>query len=70
MKRFFNPPRIQPIPAGLYHRQSAQQDQPPYRLHLRLHPDGSGVLVVNASTVMHLNPTAAEYAFHFIKGRK
>jgi hypothetical protein len=26
------------------------------------------VLVVNASTVMHLNPTAAEYAYHFIKG--
>lgn len=68
MKQFFNPPRIQPLPAGLYHRQSNPQDQPPYRLHLRLHPDGSGVLVVNASTVMHLNPTAAEYAFHFIKG--
>jgi len=68
MKRFFDPPRIQPIPPGLYHRQSAPQDQPPYRLHLRLQTDGSGVLVVNASTVMHLNPTAAEYAFHFIKG--
>jgi hypothetical protein len=68
MKRFFNPPRIQPIPVGLYHRQSAPQDQPPYRLHLRVQPDGSGVLVVNASTVMHLNPTAAEYAFHFIQG--
>jgi hypothetical protein len=68
MKRFFDPPQIQPIPAGLYHRQSAPQEQPPYRLHLRLHPNGSGVLVVNASTVMHLNPTAAEYAFHFIKG--
>jgi hypothetical protein len=25
-----------------------------------------GVLIVNASTVMHLNETAAEYAFHFI----
>ena len=68
MKQFFNPPRIQPLPAGLYHRQSTPHDQPPYRLHLRLHPDGSGLLVVNASTVMHLNPTAAEYAFHFIKG--
>lgn len=68
MKRLFDPPRIQPIPAGLYHRQSAPQDQPPYRLHLRMQPDGSGVLIVNASTVMHLNPTAAEYAFHFIKG--
>ena len=68
MKRLFNPTRIQPIPAGVYHRQSAPSDQPPYRIHLRLQPDGSGILVVNAATVMHLNPTAAEYAYHFIKG--
>jgi len=68
MKRFFNFTKVQPIPAGVYHRQSAPQDQPPWRMHLRLQPDGSGVLVVNAAIVMHLNPTAAEYAYHFIKG--
>ncbi|MDO9303103.1 MAG: radical SAM protein, partial [Anaerolineales bacterium] len=28
----------------------------------------SGLLILNASTVLQLNPTAAEYAFHFIKG--
>ncbi len=60
--------RVQPIPAGVYQKQSAPQDQPPYRIHLRLQPNGSGVLVVNAATVLHLNPTAAEYAYHFIKG--
>src|SRR5512142_2474644 len=60
--------KVQPIPAGVYQKQSAPQDQPPYRIHLRLQPDGSGVLVVNAATVLHLNPTAAEYAYHFIKG--
>jgi hypothetical protein len=37
-------------------------------VHLRLRKDGSGILIVNASTVLHLNPSAAEYAFHFIKG--
>ncbi len=68
MNRLFRPTRIQPIPAGVYHRQSAPSDQPSYRIHLRLQPDGSGVLVLNAATVMHLNPTAAEYAYHFIKG--
>jgi hypothetical protein len=68
MKRFFDFSKVQPIPAGVYHKQSAPDDQPPYRIHLRLQGDGSGVLVVNASTVMHLNPTAAEYAYHFIKG--
>ncbi len=68
MKKFFNFSKVQPIPAGTYQMQSAPQDRPPYRIHLRLLPDGSGVLVVNAATVLHLNPTAAEYAYHFIKG--
>jgi len=36
-------------------------------LHLRLEPDGDGVLIVNASTVLHLNQTAAEYAFHLVQ---
>ncbi len=66
MKKFFT--KVQPVQAGLYQKQSAPQDQPPYRIHLRLHPDGSGVLIVNAATVLHLNPTAAEFAYHFIKG--
>lgn len=29
------------------------------RIHLRIDPDGTGTLIVNASRVMHLNPTAA-----------
>ncbi len=68
MKRFFDFSKVQPIPAGVYQKQAAPQDQPPYRIHLRLEPDGAGVLIVNASTVLQLNPTAAEYAYHFIKG--
>lgn len=59
---------VAPIPAGIYQKRSGPQDQPPYRIHLRLQPDGSGVLVVNAATVLRLNPAAAEYAYHFIKG--
>lgn len=59
--------KVQPLPAGTHHLQ-AVEDQKPYRLHLRLHSDGSGILIFNASTVLQLNPTAAEYAFHFIKG--
>ena len=68
MKRFFNFTKVQPIPAGVYQKQSGPDDQPPYRIHLRLQPDGSAVLVVNAATVLHLNPTAAEYAYHFVRG--
>jgi hypothetical protein len=59
--------KAQPLPAGIHHLQ-ATQDEKPYRLHLRLLKDGSGLLILNASTVLQLNPTAAEYAFHFIKG--
>ncbi len=57
-----------PLPAGIYHTQAATEDKQPYRIHLRLNSDGSGILVVNAATVLHLNPSAAEYAYHFIKG--
>jgi hypothetical protein len=66
--KFFNFTKVEPIPAGTYQKQSAPSDPAPYRIHLRLQRDGSGVLIVNAATVLHLNPTAAEYAYHFIKG--
>lgn len=59
--------KIQPLPVGTHHLQTTQAEKS-YRLHLRLRNDGSGLLILNASTVLHLNPTAAEYAFHFIKG--
>ncbi len=60
--------QIRPLSPGLYHKQDTLPDAKPYRIHLRLHKDGSGLLILNASTVLHLNPTAAEYAYHFIKG--
>jgi organic radical activating enzyme len=60
--------KVRPLPAESIHYQSPPGDEPAYRLHLRLQKDGSGLLIVNASTVLHLNPTAAEYAFHMIKG--
>ncbi|MDX1778562.1 MAG: hypothetical protein R3339_06755, partial [Thermodesulfobacteriota bacterium] len=52
---------------GLYHfRQSNGKDKT--RLHLRVDPDGSGTLLINASSILHLNPTAALIAFHHLKG--
>jgi len=59
--------KVQPLPAGTHHLQATQNERP-YRMHLRLHPDGSGILILNASTILQLNATAAEYAYHFIKG--
>lgn len=60
--------KVQPLPAGVHQLQSAPDAERPYRLHLRLEADGSGVLIVNAATVLHLNPTAAECAYHFVQG--
>jgi hypothetical protein len=60
--------KVTSLPEGLYHLQAAPQDQTPYRVHLRLRKDGTGILIINAATVLHLNATAAEYAYHFIKG--
>jgi organic radical activating enzyme len=65
-KRMFTPPPAPP--SGTYHYQAPQDAELPYRLHLRIEPDGDGVLILNASTVMHLNPTATEYAYHLVKG--
>jgi organic radical activating enzyme len=59
--------KVKPLPMGTYHMQ-APADQKPLRIHLRLLKDGIGLLILNASTVLHLNPTAAEYAYHYIKG--
>jgi radical SAM protein with 4Fe4S-binding SPASM domain len=43
--------------AGVYHF-VRQSDSEKSRIHLRVDPDGSGVLMVNASRVFHLNPSA------------
>jgi hypothetical protein len=59
--------KVQPLPEGVYHKQDMQDDKP-YRVHLRLQPDGSGLFILNASTVLQLNVTAAEYAYHFMRG--
>jgi len=66
LAELFSP--VKALPEGVYHLQSPAQEQRPYRLHLRLQKGGTGILILNASTVLQLNPTAAEYAFHMIKG--
>jgi len=66
IRRFFS--ERKPLPAGAYHYQAPPDASFPYRLHLRLEADGSGLLIVNAATVLHLNQTAAEYAYHLVNG--
>ena len=56
-----------PLPAGAYHYQSPAEEQLQYRLHLRVGENGEGLLIINASTILHLNQTATEYAYHLIQ---
>jgi hypothetical protein len=62
--------RIATLPVGVHHYQTPPDSPVPYRLHLRLERDGNGVLILNASTVLHLNQTAAEYALQWVHGAK
>lgn len=52
----------------LYHLRVHDRVHGGLRLHLRLEKDGSGVLIVNASRVIFLNRTAAEYVSSYIRG--
>ena len=65
IRRQFSP--IKPLPPGTFHYQAPPDAPSPFRLHLRLEPDGRGLLIVNAATVLHLNPTAAECAYHLVQ---
>lgn len=67
IRSFFKP--HEPIQPGIYHYLSPQDDERNYRLHLRIDADGRGVLIVNASTVLHLNETASEYAYYFVQNK-
>lgn len=66
IKNYFATPK--PLPPGNYAYQAPPDALFPYRLHLRIEADGSGILILNGSTVLHLNQTATEYAYHLVKG--
>jgi len=65
IKAFFS--NKEPLPPGMYTFQSPSDAGEQYRLHLRIEKDGSGILVINAATVLHLNQTAVEFAYHIIQ---
>jgi organic radical activating enzyme len=65
LRNLFKPAK--PIAPGTYQFQAPPEDPRNYRLHLRIEADGHGVLIVNATTVLHLNHTAAEYAYYLIQ---
>ncbi len=56
------------IPAfGLYHHK-LEFEGGYTRVHLRVNPDLSGCLVIDAAQMIHLNPTASLITYHFLNG--
>jgi len=69
LRRLFPPRPATPVVApGIYQRRIVADPSSPTRLHLRIEPDGRGLMIVNASTVLHLNPTAAAHAWLLVRG--
>jgi radical SAM protein with 4Fe4S-binding SPASM domain len=62
------PGRSKPdYPSAGLHYYDIDQDGYTGRAHLRIDPDGSGVLVINAARILFLNPTAALMAFSILE---
>lgn len=55
------------MPTTGVHHYLWEQGQGQSRLHLRIDLDGSGVLLINANRVFHLNPSAALMAFYTLE---
>ena len=62
-KRF----RASKIPQGRY-TYRGKGDFTGLALQLRVEPDGQGLLIINANTVLYLNETATAHAFYFMQG--
>jgi radical SAM protein with 4Fe4S-binding SPASM domain len=64
-RKSINP--VKPPDTGLYHFRWNHGEQTS-RIHLRLDDDNSGLLIINANRVFHLNPSAALMAYYTLSG--
>ncbi len=68
--RLFPPVELpEPIAPGIYHCMIPEDVEAPNRLHLRIEPNGNGLLLVNAAIALHLNQTAAEHVYFWVMGK-
>jgi hypothetical protein len=61
IRRWIKP--VNPLEPDIYPYKTPPDSPRQYRSYLRLEADGAGLLLINAATVLHLNSTAAEYAY-------
>jgi len=64
IKGWFKP---EEVPSGLF-TYRGEDEFAGLALQLRIEPEGEGLLVINANTVLYLNDTAAAYAYYFMQG--
>ena len=64
LRKALRPPRV---PQGRY-TYRGKGEFAGMSLQLRIQPDGRGVMVINANTVLHLNETATAYTYYFMQG--
>lgn len=57
------------VPALGLHHYVRENEHEKSRIHLRIDADGHGTLIVNANSVMHLNPTATYMAWLILEGK-
>jgi len=58
---------LSPPPVGVHHFLLKQSEEDKSRVHLRVEPDGSGLILINAKYLLHLNPTAVFMAWLYLK---
>jgi len=65
MKLFSHSPGLKIPDPGVYHFVKGENGNS-NRLHLRIDKDESGILLVNANQIFHLNPSAAFFTFFYL----
>ena len=59
-------PPVEPLKPGLYSYRPKDDNDFPYPMHLRIESPEHALLILNASTVLHLNQTATEFIYGLI----
>jgi radical SAM protein with 4Fe4S-binding SPASM domain len=69
LRSVFQSPSAISAPSFGLHHYVHEMELEKSRIHLRIDPDGHGTLIVNASSVIHLNPTATYMAWLVLEGK-
>ncbi len=59
-------PPVQLLKPGLYSYRPTEESGFPYPMHLRIESPDHALLILNASTVLHLNQTATEFIYSLV----